>query len=352
MSLNTRKDTHIVQVKDLAIGGGNPIVIQSMANTKTQDVEATVAQILALEDAGCEMVRVAVPHEEAARAIEKIVPRIHIPLVADIHFDYRLALMSIENGVNKLRINPGNIGSEERVAAVVEKAKAYGIPIRIGVNSGSIAKDVLERFGGVCADAMVESAAEHIRILEALDFKDIVVSLKASNVPLAIETYTAFAERYRYPLHVGITEAGTLYKGTIKSSVGLGAILSRGIGDTIRVSLSDDPIKEVECAKNVLQSLGLGQYGVEIISCPTCGRTEVNLIELAQKVEAATKGLKKNIKIAVMGCVVNGPGEAREADIGIAGGKGMGIIFKKGEIIKKVKEEELFAALMAEIEAL
>lgn len=348
----TREQTRVVKVKDVAIGGGNPIVIQSMANTKTQDVDATVAQILALEEAGCDVVRVAVPHEEAARAIEKIVPRIHIPLVADIHFDYRLALMAIENGINKLRINPGNIGSEERVKMVVEKAKAYGIPIRIGVNSGSISKANLSKYGGVNAESMVESASEHIRILESLDFRDIVVSLKASNVPLAIETYTTFAKRYDYPLHVGITEAGTLYKGTIKSSVGLGAILSRGIGDTLRVSLSDDPIKEIECAQEVLQSLGLGQYGVEIISCPTCGRTEVGLIELANKVEAATKSLKKNIKIAVMGCVVNGPGEAREADIGIAGGKGEGLIFKKGEIIKKVKEDELFNAFMEEVHKL
>ncbi|MBP3889175.1 MAG: flavodoxin-dependent (E)-4-hydroxy-3-methylbut-2-enyl-diphosphate synthase [Cellulosilyticum sp.] len=348
----TREQTRVVKVKDIAIGGGNPIVIQSMTNTKTQDVDATVAQILALEEAGCEMVRVAVPHEEAAKAIEKIIPRIHIPLVADIHFDYRLALMVIENGVNKLRINPGNIGNEERVRMVVEKAKTYGIPIRIGVNSGSISKANLAKYGGVNAESMVESASEHIRILEELDFRDIVVSLKASNVPLAIETYTTFAERYNYPLHVGITEAGTLYKGTIKSSVGLGAILSRGIGDTLRVSLSDDPIKEIECAQDVLQSLGLGQYGVEIISCPTCGRTEVGLIELANKVEVATKSLKKNIKIAVMGCVVNGPGEAREADIGIAGGKGEGLIFKKGEIIKKVKEDELFNAFMEEVHKL
>ena len=348
----TREQTRVVKVKDIAIGGGNPIVIQSMTNTKTQDVDATVAQILALEEAGCEMVRVAVPHEEAAKAIEKIIPRIHIPLVADIHFDYRLALMAIENGVNKLRINPGNIGNEERVRMVVEKAKTYGIPIRIGVNSGSISKANLAKYGGVNAESMVESASEHIRILEELDFRDIVVSLKASNVPLAIETYTTFAERYNYPLHVGITEAGTLYKGTIKSSVGLGAILSRGIGDTLRVSLSDDPIKEIECAQDVLQSLGLGQYGVEIISCPTCGRTEVGLIELANKVEVATKSLKKNIKIAVMGCVVNGPGEAREADIGIAGGKGEGLIFKKGEIIKKVKEDELFNAFMEEVHKL
>lgn len=347
-----REDTRVVMIKDRAIGGGHPIAIQSMTNTKTQDVEATVRQILQLEEAGCEIVRVAVPDETAARAIEQIVKQIHIPLVADIHFDYRLALLAIENGVNKLRINPGNIGSEERVRAVVEKAKAYQIPIRIGVNSGSISKTNLEKFGGVTAQAIVESASEHIRILEALDFRDIVVSLKASNVPLALECYTQFANEYNYPLHVGITEAGTLYKGTIKSAAGLGAILSRGIGDTIRVSLSDDPVKEIDCAQNILQSLGLGQYGVEIIACPTCGRTQVGLIELANRVEEATRNVQKNIKIAVMGCAVNGPGEAKEADIGIAGGKGEGLLFKKGKIIKKVKEEALFEALMEEIDRL
>lgn len=348
----TRRDTRKINIKDVVVGGGSSIKIQSMTNTKTEDVEATVNQILKLEEAGCEIIRVAVPHEEAARAIEKIIPRIHIPLVADIHFDYKLALMAIENGIHKLRINPGNIGSEERVKKVVEKAKAYHVPIRIGVNSGSISREIIDKYHGVNALSMVESATEHIKILEALDFKDIIVSLKASNVPLAIETYTTFAEKYNYPLHVGITEAGTLYKGTIKSSVGLGAILSRGIGDTIRVSLSDDHIKEIECAQNILQSLGLGSYGVEIISCPTCGRTEVGLIELANKVEHATKHIKKNIKIAVMGCVVNGPGEAREADIGIAGGKGVGLIFKKGEIVKKVNEEELFEVFMDELDKL
>lgn len=350
MNLNTREMTRKIQVKDMTIGGGSPIVIQSMANTKTENVEETVAQILRLEEAGCEIVRLAVPTEEAARAIEKIVPRVNIPLVADIHFDYRLALMAIENGIHKLRINPGNIGNEKRVIAVVEKAKAYNIPIRIGVNSGSVEKSIMEACGGVNARAMVESARKHIEILERLDFRDIVVSLKASNVPLAIETYTTFASEYDYPLHVGITEAGTLYKGVIKSSAGLGAILSRGIGDTIRVSLSDDPIEEIKCAKNILQSLELRKFGVEIIACPTCGRTEVDLIELAKKVEVATAHIKKDIKIAVMGCAVNGPGEAREADIGIAGGKGEGLIFKKGKIIHKVKEEELFTALMHEID--
>lgn len=345
----TRNETKIVNIGGVQIGGGHPIAIQSMTNTKTHDVEATVKQILSLEEAGCEIVRVAVPDEQAARAISEITKRIHIPLVADIHFDYRLALMAIENGVQKLRINPGNIGNSARVQAVVEKAKTYKIPIRIGVNSGSVEKSLLEQYGGVCAAAMVESAKKHIDLLEKMDFTDIVVSLKASTIPLAIETYTLFAEKYAYPLHVGITEAGTLYKGTIKSSAGLGSILSRGIGDTIRVSLSDDPIQEIECAKAVLQSLELRQFGVEIISCPTCGRTNVDLIKLAKEVEDQTKHITKPLKIAVMGCAVNGPGEAKEADIGVAGGKGEGLIFKKGEIVRKVKEHELLEAFMKEL---
>lgn len=349
MSLCKRENTKVIRIGNKVIGGGHPILIQSMTNTKTEDIEATIQQILALEEAGCEVVRVAVPHREAAKAIEKIQKNIHIPLVADIHFDYKLALMAIENGVNKLRINPGNIGSAERVKIVVEKAKSYKVPIRIGVNSGSIEKSILKQYGGVNALAMLESAKRHIELLEALDFEDIVISLKASQVPLAIDAYTTFASNYHYPLHVGITESGTLYKGTIKSSVGLGAILSQGIGDTLRVSLSDDPIQEIICAKHILQSLGLRRFGVEIIACPTCGRTEVNLIELAKKVEEATKHIQKDLKIAVMGCVVNGPGEAKEADIGIAGGKQEGLIFKKGQIVKKVREDELFDALMQEI---
>lgn len=348
--INTRNNTKVINIGQIQIGGGNPIAIQSMTSTKTHDVEATVNQILTLEEAGCEIVRVAVPDEAAARSIEEIVKRIHVPLVADIHFDYRLALMAIENGIQKLRINPGNIGSNERVQKVVEKAKAYHIPIRIGVNSGSVEKGLIEKYGGVCADAMVESAKRHIDLLEEMDFRDIVVSLKASNIPLAIEAYSLFAERYNYPLHVGITEAGTLYRGTIKSSAGLGAILSRGIGDTVRVSLSDDPVQEIECAKAVLQSLELRQFGVEIISCPTCGRTNVDLIGLAQKVEEYTKDIKVPLKIAVMGCAVNGPGEAKEADLGIAGGKGEGLIFKKGQIIRKVKEDELLEAFKQELQ--
>lgn len=349
MTMYTRNQTKIVKIKDIAIGGGNPIAIQSMTNTKTEDVEKTINQILALEAAGCEIVRVAVPNEEAARALNDIIPKIHIPIVADIHFDHRLALMAIENGINKLRINPGNIGSREKVEQVVSKAKAYNVPIRIGVNSGSVEKELIAKYQGVTAMGMLESAKKHIEILEAMDFDQIVISLKASSVPLAIDAYTVFAEHYNYPLHIGITESGTLYRGTIKSSVGLGAILSRGIGDTIRVSLSDDPVKEIECARNVLQSLELRKFGVEIVSCPTCGRTEVDLIGLAKQVEEHTKHIQKDIKIAVMGCAVNGPGEAREADIGVAGGKKEGLIFKKGQIVKKVKEEELFKALMEEI---
>ncbi|MBP3911052.1 MAG: flavodoxin-dependent (E)-4-hydroxy-3-methylbut-2-enyl-diphosphate synthase [Niameybacter sp.] len=345
----TRNETKIINIGGIQIGGGNPIAIQSMTNTKTHDVEATVNQILELEEAGCEIVRVAVPDEQAARAISDITKRIHIPLVADIHFDYRLALMAIENGVQKLRINPGNIGNSERVQKVVEKAKAYHIPIRIGVNSGSVEKVLLEQYGGVCAAAMVESAKKHIDLLEAMDFTDIVVSLKASTIPLAIEAYTLFAKKYAYPLHVGITEAGTLYRGTVKSSAGLGAILSRDIGDTIRVSLSDDPVQEIECARAVLQSLELRQFGVEIISCPTCGRTNVDLIGLAKQVEERTKHITKPLKIAVMGCAVNGPGEAKEADIGVAGGRGEGLIFKKGEIVRKVKENELLEVFMQEL---
>ena len=345
----TRNETKIINIGGVQIGGGNPIAIQSMTNTKTHDVEATVNQILKLEEAGCEIVRVAVPDEQAARAISDITKRIHIPLVADIHFDYRLALMAIENGVQKLRINPGNIGNSERVQKVVEKAKAYHIPIRIGVNSGSVEKVLLEQYGGVCAAAMVESAKKHIDLLEGMDFTDIVVSLKASTIPLAIEAYTLFAKKYAYPLHVGITEAGTLYRGTVKSSAGLGAILSRDIGDTIRVSLSDDPVQEIECARAVLQSLELRQFGVEIISCLTCGRTNVDLIGLAKQVEERTKHITKPLKIAVMGCAVNGPGEAKEADIGVAGGRGEGLIFKKGEIVRKVKENELLEVFMQEL---
>lgn len=341
-----RHKTRKVQIGGLAIGGDSPILIQSMTNTDTADVESTVKQILMLEEAGCEIVRVAIPNMEAANAIAKIKQQIHIPLVADIHFDYRLALCAMKNGIDKLRINPGNIGDISRVQEVVKMAKDKGIPIRIGVNAGSLEKDLRDKYEEIEAKALVESAKRHIDILEKENFYDIIVSMKASNVPLCTEAYILFAKEYDYPVHVGITESGTLYNGTIKSAVGLSAILSRGIGDTIRVSLTADPVEEIKCAKSILQSLGIRKFGVEIISCPTCGRTKVDLINLAQQVEKSTAHINKPIKIAVMGCAVNGPGEAREADIGIAGGNGTGLIFKKGEIIKKVKEEELLSALM------
>ncbi len=347
-----RKDTRGVMVRDIMIGSKAPIIIQSMTNTDTRNIQATVAQIDALTKAGCEIVRITIPNMESAMAISKIKEQISIPLVADIHFDYRLALAAIENGIDKLRINPGNIGDQSRVKEVVNAAKAKGIPIRIGVNGGSLEKELLAKYGGVTPEALVESASSHIEILEKLDFKDIIVSMKASNVPLCTKAYGLFASKYDYPLHVGITEAGTLYGGTIKSAVGLGAILSRGIGDTIRVSLTTNPVEEIKCARQILQSLGIRHFGVEIISCPTCGRTKVDLIPLAQQVERLTAHIDKHIKIAVMGCAVNGPGEAREADIGIAGGNGLGLIFKKGEIIKKVKETELLDALMEQIDKL
>ena len=353
MSINfERKDTRGVMVGDIMIGSKAPIIIQSMTNTDTKDVEATVAQIQELTKAGCEIVRVTVPDMASAMAIAEIKKQISIPLVADIHFDYRLALAAIENGVDKLRINPGNIGDESRVKEVVNAAKAKGIPIRIGVNGGSLEKELLAKYGGVTPEALVESASKHIEILEKLDFRDIIVSMKASNVPLCTKAYELFAKKYDYPVHVGITEAGTLYSGTIKSAVGLGAILSQGLGDTIRVSLTTDPVEEIKCARQILQALGIRSFGVEIISCPTCGRTKVDLIPLAEQVERLTAHIDKHITIAVMGCAVNGPGEAREADIGIAGGNGNGLIFKKGEIIKKVKEEELLDELMKEINKL
>lgn len=342
--------TRTVLIGDLPVGGGHPISIQSMCNTDTRNVSETVKQIHELENAGCEIIRVAVPDIEAANAILKIKNQIHIPLVADIHFDYRLALTSINNGIDKLRINPGNIGGREKVKEVVKAAKERNIPIRIGVNAGSLEKDLLKKYGGVTSEALVESAQKHIIILEELDFYNIIVSIKASNVMLSLKAYEKFSKTMNYPLHVGITEAGTIRSGTIKSAVGIGAILSRGIGDTIRVSLTGSPLEEVRCAKEILKSLGLRSFGVEFISCPTCGRTEIDLISLANSVEEKCIDLNKNIKIAVMGCVVNGPGEAREADIGIAGGKGVGLIFKKGEIIKKVPENQLLEALLEEID--
>lgn len=347
-----RKITRSVKVGNLLIGGGNNVVIQSMCNTDTRNVKETVAQIKRLEEAGCEMVRVAVPDMEAAKAIGEIKKEISIPLVADIHFDYRLALEAMEQGIDKVRINPGNIGSEEKIRAVVEKAKEKHIPIRIGVNSGSLEKDLLEKYGHVTPEALVESALKHVRILERYDFHDIVISIKASSVPFSIAAYSLLSQKVDYPLHVGITEAGTVWGGTVKSAVGIGSILAMGIGDTIRVSLTGDPVEEIKAAKEILKSLELRKFGVEFVSCPTCGRTQIDLVSIASKVEEKCRKINKNIKVAVMGCVVNGPGEAREADIGIAGGKGEGLIFKKGEIIKKVPENELIDALMEEIEKL
>lgn len=352
MDFIKRKKTRVVKIGDVLIGGDNPIAIQSMCNTKTSDVDATVKQILELEEAGCEIIRVAVPDMDAAEAISEIKKRIHIPLVADIHFDYRLALKAIENGVDKLRINPGNIGGEDRVKAVVEAAKTKNIPIRIGVNSGSLEKDILEKYGEVTPKGLVESALRHVRILEKLDFHDIVISIKASNVPFSLETYSLLSDEVDYPIHLGITESGTAWSGTIKSAVGIGAILAMGIGDTIRVSLTGDCVDEVRVAKAILKDLGLRKFGIEFVSCPTCGRTCIDLIGLANRVEERCKNINKDIKVAVMGCAVNGPGEAREADIGVAGGKGYGLIFKKGEILKKLPEDELLDALMEEIEKL
>lgn len=347
-----RKKTRVVKIGNVSVGGDNPIAIQSMCNTKTADVNATIKQITDLENEGCEIIRVAVPDMTAAEALGEIKRRIHIPLVADIHFDYRLALKAIEMGIDKLRINPGNIGGEDRVKAVVEAAKVKNIPIRIGVNSGSLEKDILEKYGEVTPEGLVESAMRHVKILEKLDFYNIVISIKASNVPFSLRTYSLLSEKVDYPIHLGITESGTEWSGTVKSAVGIGAILAMGIGDTIRVSLTGDPIEEVRVAKAILKDLGLRKFGVEFVSCPTCGRTCIDLIGLANKVEKLCSNINKDIKVAVMGCAVNGPGEAREADIGIAGGKGYGLIFKKGEIVKKLPESELLNALMEEIEKL
>jgi len=344
-----RRKTRKVKVGNLYIGGDAPITIQSMTNTKTSDVEATVNQIKALEESGCDIVRVAVPDMEAARAIAEIKKQTSIPLVADIHFNYELALKSMENGADKIRINPGNIGSKDRVLKVVSMAKEKGVPIRIGVNSGSLERDLLRKYGHVTAEALVESALSHVRILEELDFYDTVISIKASDVLLAYKAYQLIAEKTDYPLHVGITEAGTIYRGTIKSAVGIGSILLSGVGDTIRVSLTGHPVEEIKAAKEILRSLGLYSKGVQFISCPTCGRTQIDLISIAQQVEKALENYEKPIKVAVMGCVVNGPGEAREADIGIAGGRNNAVLFKKGEIIRKVSEENIVEALLEEI---
>ena len=345
----TRKETKVINIGGRKIGGGNPVAIQSMTNTKTEDVESTVAQILALEKAGCEIIRCAVPNMEAAQALQEIKKQIHIPLVADIHFDYRLAIAAIENGADKIRINPGNIGSEDRVRAVVEKAKEYEIPIRVGVNSGSLEKNLLEKYGGVTAEGIVESALDKVHMIENMGYDNLVVSIKSSDVMMCVKAHELIAKKCPYPLHVGITESGTLLSGNIKSSVGLGIILYQGIGDTIRVSLTGDPLEEIKSAKLILKALGLRKGGIEVVSCPTCGRTKIDLIGLANKVETMVAEYPLDIKVAVMGCVVNGPGEAKEADIEIAGGVGEGLLIKKGEVVRKVPEAELLSVLREEL---
>lgn len=346
----TRNETKQIRIGDVWIGGGHPIAIQSMTNTKTEDVEATVAQILRLEKAGCEIIRCAVPTQEAALALGEIKKHIHIPLVADIHFDYRLAIAAIENGADKIRINPGNIGSEDRVRMVVEKAKEREIPIRVGVNSGSLEKELVEKYGGVTAEGIVESALDKVHMIEGMGYDNLVVSIKSSDVLMCVKAHELIARECPYPLHVGITESGTLMSGNIKSSIGLALILSQGIGDTIRVSLTGDPVEEIKSARLILRTLGLRKGGIEVVSCPTCGRTKIDLIGLANKVEQMVADIPLDIKVAVMGCVVNGPGEAKEADVGIAGGIGEGLLIKKGEIVKKVKEEELLDTLRWELE--
>lgn len=344
-----RDKTKVIRIGKVLIGGGNNIAIQSMTNTKTEDITSTVNQILAMEEEGCDIVRVAIPSVDAAEAIKSIKKKIHIPLVADIHFDYRLAIASIENGVDKIRINPGNIGNRERLEQVVKACKERKIPIRVGVNSGSLESEILKKYGHPTAEALVESAVNQCHLIERLGYEELVVSIKSSSVNTSIKACKLVAEQLAYPLHLGITEAGTIWAGTIKSSVGLGALLAEGLGDTLRVSLTGDPVEEVKVAKQILKASGLYEQGIEIISCPTCGRTDIDLIGIAKEVEDRCRKLNKTIQIAVMGCVVNGPGEAREADIGLAGGDGMGIIFKKGKIIKKVPESELVTALMEEI---
>ena len=347
-----RELTKEIRIGDRVIGGSYPILIQSMTNTKTQDVDATVEQILRLEDAGCEIIRCTVPDMEAAKAIGEIKKRIHIPLVADIHFDYRLAIAAMENGADKIRINPGNIGSDERVRAVVEKAKEYHVPIRVGVNSGSLEKKYIEKYNGVTAEGLVESALEKVAMIEQFGYDQLVISIKSSDVMMCVKAHELIADKTPYPLHVGITEAGTIISGNIKSSIGLALILNQGIGNTIRVSLTGDPVEEIRSAKIILKTLGIRKGGAEIVSCPTCGRTQIDLIRLANEAETLVSRYPYDIKVAVMGCVVNGPGEARAADIGIAGGKGEGLIFRHGEVLYKVAQEKLLDALLEEIEKL
>ena len=345
-----RDNTKEVQIGTVKIGGGNPIAIQSMTNTKTEDVRATVRQILALEEAGCDIIRCAVPTMEAAQALEQIKKEIHIPLVADIHFDYRLAIAAMEHGADKIRINPGNIGSNERVQAVVDVAKERHIPIRVGVNSGSLEKEYIEQYGGVTAEGIVKSALGKVRLIEDMGYDNLVISIKSSDVMMCIRAHELIAKQTKYPLHVGITESGTVLSGNIKSAVGLGNILYQGIGDTIRVSLTGDPVEEIRSAKLILRTLGLRKGGVTVVSCPTCGRTQIDLIGLAGRVEQMVQDMDLDVKVAVMGCVVNGPGEAAEADIGIAGGKGVGLLIKRGEVIATLPEDQLLGALKAELE--
>ena len=346
----SRNNTKEVWIGNRVIGGGNPILIQSMCNTKTEDWQATVRQILSLEQAGCDIIRVTVPTMEAAESLRTIKKKIHIPLVADIHFDYRLAIAAIECGADKIRINPGNIGSEDRVQAVIDKAKEYGVPIRVGVNSGSLEKPLIEKYGGVTAEGIVESALLKVAMIERMGYDNLVISIKSSDVLMCVRAHELISKKTHYPLHVGITEAGTLTSGNIKSSVGLGIILYQGIGDTIRVSLTGDPVEEVKTAKLILRTLGLRKGGIEVVSCPTCGRTNIDLIGLANQVETMTAEFDDlDLKVAVMGCVVNGPGEAKEADFGIAGGKGEGLLFRKGEILCKLPEGELLNALRSEL---
>lgn len=345
-----REYTKRIRIGDREIGGGSPILIQSMTNTRTEDVQATVAQILELERAGCEIVRCTVPDPAAAEAIREIKRQIHIPLVADIHFDHKMAIAAMENGADKIRINPGNIGDIRKVRAVVDVAKERDIPIRVGVNSGSLEKPLLEKYGGVTAEGIVESALDKVRMIEDLGYGNLVISIKSSDVLMCVRAYELLAKRTEYPLHVGITEAGTVQSGNIKSAIGLGLILHQGIGDTIRVSLTGDPVEEIRSARLILRTLGLRKGGIEVVSCPTCGRTRIDLIGLAEKAERLVEDYPLDIKVAVMGCAVNGPGEAREADLGIAGGMGEGLLFKKGEIVRKVPEEQLLDALKCELD--
>lgn len=345
-----REHTKTVRIGDKVIGGGNPILIQSMTNTKTEDVEATVDQILRLEQAGCEIIRCTVPTMEAAEAIGKIKEQIHIPLVADIHFDYKMAIAAMENGADKIRINPGNIGGRDKVEAVVSVAKERNIPIRVGVNSGSLERELVEKYHGVTAEGIVESALDKVGMIEESGYDNMVISIKSSDVLMCVRAHELLAEKTSYPLHVGITESGTVLSGNIKSAVGLGLILHQGIGDTVRVSLTGDPVEEIKSAKLILRTLGLRKGGIEVVSCPTCGRTRIDLIGLANQVEQMVADIPLDIKVAVMGCAVNGPGEAKEADIGIAGGLGEGLLFRHGEIVRKVPEDQLLAALQEELE--